>query len=93
LANNLTWAEQVKIGEVQSSSLSYASLKEEMKDTVSIELTVKPTHVSYITEMNNTSALQGLEPSCYDSKLKVLSNETTLVLSNTRELDKVPSTK
>jgi len=30
---------------------------------------------------------------CYESKLKELSNETTLVLSNTRELDKVPSTK
>ena len=30
---------------------------------------------------------------CYDSKLKVLSNETTLVLSNTRELDRVPNTK
>ena len=30
---------------------------------------------------------------CYDSKLKVLSNETTLVLSNTRELDRVPSTE
>jgi len=29
----------------------------------------------------------------YDSKLKVLSNETTLVLSNTRELDSVLSTK
>ena len=29
----------------------------------------------------------------YDSKLKELSNETTLVLSNTRELDRVPSTK
>jgi len=30
---------------------------------------------------------------CYDSKLKVLSNELTLVLSNTRELDRVPSTE
>ena len=30
---------------------------------------------------------------CYDSKLKVLSNETTLVLSNIRELDRVPSTE
>jgi len=30
---------------------------------------------------------------CYDSKLKVLSNELTLVLSDTRELDRVPSTK
>ena len=32
-------------------------------------------------------------PICYDSKLKVLSNETTLVLSNTRELNRVPSTE
>jgi len=30
---------------------------------------------------------------CYDLKLKVLSDKTTLVLSNTRELDRVPSTK
>jgi len=30
---------------------------------------------------------------CYDLKLKVLSNRTTLVLSNTRELDRVPSTE
>ena len=30
---------------------------------------------------------------CYESKLKGLSNETILVLSNTRKLDKVPSTK
>jgi len=31
--------------------------------------------------------------SCYELKLKGLSNRTTLVLSNTRELDKVPSTE
>ena len=31
--------------------------------------------------------------SCYDSMLKVLSKELTLVLSDTRELDKVPSIK
>ena len=30
---------------------------------------------------------------CYESKLKELNNETTLVLSNTRELDGVPKTK
>jgi len=30
---------------------------------------------------------------CYDSMLKVLSKELTLVLSDTRELDKVPNTK
>jgi len=30
---------------------------------------------------------------CYDSMLKVLSKELTLVLSDTRELDRVPNTK
>ena len=30
---------------------------------------------------------------CYGSMLKGLSKEATLVLSNTRELDRVPSTK
>ena len=30
---------------------------------------------------------------CYDSMLKVLSKELTLVLSDTRELDRVSSTK
>ena len=31
--------------------------------------------------------------SCYESRLKGLSQEATLVLSNTRELDRVPNTK
>ena len=30
---------------------------------------------------------------CYESILKGLSKEATLVLSNTRELDRIPSTK
>ena len=30
---------------------------------------------------------------CYDSKLKGLNNELTLILSDTRELDRVPNTK
>ena len=30
---------------------------------------------------------------CYDLKLKGISNKTTLVLSNTRELNRVPSTE
>jgi len=34
-----------------------------------------------------------LIPYCYDSMLKVLSKELTLVLSDTRELDRVHSTK
>ena len=33
------------------------------------------------------------EEICYDSKLKGLSDELTLVLSDTRELDRVPNTK
>ena len=49
--------------------------------------------------MNLTSRLEAMKESngrgtyCYDSKLTVLSNETTLILSNTRELDRIPSTK
>jgi len=38
-------------------------------------------------------AFKELKEWCYDLKLKELSNKTTLVLSNTRELDRVPSTK
>jgi len=34
-----------------------------------------------------------LPHACYNLKLKVLSNRTTLVLSDTRELDRVPKTK
>ena len=34
-----------------------------------------------------------VEHRCYDSKLKGLSDELTLVLSDTRELDRVPNTK
>ena len=32
-------------------------------------------------------------PCCYDSMLKVLSKELTLILSDTRELDRVLNTK
>ena len=34
-----------------------------------------------------------VEEQCYELKLKGLSNRTTLVLSNIRELDRVPSTE
>jgi len=37
--------------------------------------------------------LKVLDINCYDLKLKGLSTRTTLVLSNTRELDRVPNTK
>jgi len=40
-----------------------------------------------------TFSVTGSVASCYDSRLKVSSQETTLVLSNTRELDRVPSTE
>ena len=35
----------------------------------------------------------GRSSKCYELRLKVLSDRTTLVLSNTRELDRVPKTK
>ena len=38
-------------------------------------------------------AFPTIQACCYDSMLKVLSKELTLVLSDTRELDRVPSTK
>ena len=37
--------------------------------------------------------LLSLKAICYDSKLKGLNNELTLVLSDTRELNRVPNTK
>jgi len=62
LANNLTWAEQVEIGEVQSLFLSYVLLKEEMNDTMSIKPVVKSMHAPCTIEINDASASQGLEP-------------------------------
>ena len=37
--------------------------------------------------------VESLLNNCYELRLKVLSDRTTLVLSNTRELDRVPKTK
>ena len=45
-----------------------------------------------IRELDKKSLLD-CSPICYELKLKGLSDRTTLVLSNTRELDRVPSTK
>ena len=39
------------------------------------------------------SADEGARVVCYELRLKVLSDRTTLVWSNTRELDRVPKTK
>jgi len=44
--------------------------------------------VSEIHKLMNNSSQK-----CYDSMLKVLNKELTLVLSDTRELDRVPNTK
>jgi len=46
-----------------------------------------------VTVMCDITLVTISRPECYDLKLKGLSNKTTLVLSNTRELDRVPSTK
>ena len=47
---------------------------------------------SQLTEKKGTKKLYA-QASCYELKLKGLSNRTTLVLSNTRELDRVSKTK
>ena len=44
-------------------------------------------------KVNALKANNLLNFDCYDLKLKVLSDKTTLVWSNTRELDRVPKTK
>jgi len=62
--------------------------KEEKRNEGRVEdkevILIKPYEVSSSTSISTH---------CYDLKLKVSSNKTTLVLSNTRELNRVPSTK
>ena len=47
----------------------------------------------YLFARANNDLILVIDGYCYDLKLKGLSNKTTLVLSNTRELDRVLSTK
>ena len=60
--NNLTQAEQVENGKVQSLSLFYAPLKEITIDTVCMEPTVKLMHVPYAMKINNANTSQCLKP-------------------------------
>ena len=64
-ADNMTWTEQVENGEVQSSSLFYAPLKNVMLDTVYMEPVVELIYVLYTTEINNATTFQGLEPTAF----------------------------
>ena len=74
----------------------------EMTKIVSLEIEIngyKEQLEAAVTDLDGMDIFLGYDwlvkhnPECYDSKLKVLSNETTLVLSNTRDLDRIPSTK
>jgi len=68
-------------------------------------VTVTNYHTSIISHMNVVTSHSHMithykehyrkfqNNNCYDSMLKVLSKELTLVLSDTRELDRVPNTK
>ena len=49
--------------------------------------------IVYIVQVLSKFSKNSKVAHCYDLKLKVLSNKTTLILSNTRELNRVPSTK
>ena len=59
----ITWAEQVENREVESPSLFYMTVKEAITDTASMELTVEPMHIPYVTDINSASVSQDLEPS------------------------------
>jgi len=53
-------------------------------------------HVLLYFRVGVTNFIQLVSPQpvdCYELRLKGLSDRTTLVLSNTRELDRVPKTK
>ena len=65
---------------------------EDSLDELVLETTDLPLGASIGTSSEPALDFTGLDM-CYDSKLKVLSNETTLVLSNIRELNRVPKTK
>jgi len=53
----------------------------------------KGSSIESCLSVDNSDQRDLIYEKCYDLKLKVLSDKTTLVLSNTRELDRVPSTK
>ena len=76
--------------------VSNASIKNDIATLVShIHICDQPLvkmvhHAAFVT---STEAELFAIRCCYDLKLKGLSNKTTLILSNTRELNRVPSTK
>jgi len=55
MSKNLTWAEQVENGKIESPSLSYVTVKEAITDTTSMKPVVKLMYVPYTTDINNTS--------------------------------------
>jgi len=54
---------------------------------------MKDTNILYNTIYLNSEEFLDFSLDCYESMLKGLSKEATLILSNTRELDRVPSTE
>jgi len=57
LANNLSWANQVRIENLQKPSLSYTLLKNEIKDTMNAVLVDKTSQVPYVNNSNHTYSL------------------------------------
>jgi len=53
LANNPTWAEQVKLGKIKNSTLFYIFLKEREKDSTNTANTTKPTLNPHRIVINN----------------------------------------
>ena len=67
-------------------------------DSTQVNISCLPQSKSYlkiigISYFSNGNLQDRLKATCYESMLKGLSKEATLVLSNTRELDRVPNTR
>jgi len=58
LTNNSSWADQVKIENLQESFLSYVLLEERMKNTMSIMPINKISQMLYINNHNNACSSQ-----------------------------------
>ena len=64
-----------------------------LKPSIEIKLFSIRCDINQAIKVSNAKNIIIITNTCYESRLKGLSPETTLVLSNTRELNRVPNTK
>jgi len=92
-SSNLSWSEQVEEEEASSSSTGNLEQRtnQSTQESNNSNMNRKQCVISEAPALNNIPSQPVRH--CYELELKGLSNRTTLVLSNTRELDRVPSTE